>query len=68
MLQHNSKLSQNFDVSPITSVTYEARKQLSARQNYGKKNTELTSRQNKKNINQVRKVIKYGSNKENNRS
>ena len=57
LLQHNSKLSQNFDISSIISVANEARKQPHERKHYEKNDTGLNNRQNKKKINQVRKVM-----------
>ena len=38
ILQYNSKLSQNFDVIPISPVTHEIRKQPPEKQHYEKKN------------------------------
>ena len=52
LLQHNSKLSQNFDISSIISVANEARKQPHERQHYEKNDAGLNNRQNKKKINQ----------------
>ena len=43
ILQHNSKISQNYDVSPISPVTHEARKQPPEKQHYEKKDTELNN-------------------------
>ena len=43
LLQHNSKLSQNFDISSIISVANEARKQPHERQHYEKKDTDLNN-------------------------
>ena len=40
ILQHNSKISQNYDVSRISPVTHEARKQPPEKQHYEKKDTE----------------------------
>ena len=57
LLQHNSKLSQNFDISSIISVANEARKQPHERKHYEKNDTGLNNRQNTKKINQVRKVM-----------
>ena len=43
LLQHNLKLSQNFDISSIISVANEARKQPHERQHYGKNDTGLNN-------------------------
>ena len=43
ILQHNSKISQNYDVSRISPVTHEARKQPPEKQHYEKKDTELNN-------------------------
>ena len=43
ILQHNSKISQNYDVSRISPVTHEARKQPLEKQHYEKKDTELNN-------------------------
>ena len=43
LLQHNSKLSQNFDISSIISVANEARKQPHERQHYEKNDTDLNN-------------------------
>ena len=43
ILQHNSKISQNYDVSCISPVTHEARKQPPEKQHYEKKDTELNN-------------------------
>ena len=45
LLQHNSKLRQNFDISSIISVANEARKQPHERQHYEKNDTRLNNRQ-----------------------
>ena len=45
LLQHNSKLSQNFDISSIITVSNEARKQPHKRQHYEKNDTWLNNRQ-----------------------
>ena len=59
LLQHNSKLGQNFDISSIISVANEARKQPHERQHYEKKKIPgwIIDKSRKK-INQVRKVMK----------
>ena len=63
ILQHNSKFSQNFDVSRIIPVTNEARKQ-----HYDKKDTELNNRQKQEeNKSSEKSNEKNGSNKEKNR-
>ena len=63
------KLSQNFDISSIISVANEASKQPHERQDYEKKDTGWIIDKNKKEINQVRKVMKKNeSNHEKNRS
>ena len=46
LLQHNSKLSQNFDISSIISVAIEARKKPHEREHYEKKDTGLNSPHN----------------------
>ena len=43
ILQHNLKISQNYDVSRISPVTHEARKQPPEKQHYEKKDTELNN-------------------------
>ena len=43
ILQHNSKLSQNFDISSIISVGNEARKKPYEKQHYEKKDTGLNN-------------------------
>ena len=43
ILQHNSKISQNYDVSRISPVTHEARKQPPEKQHYEKKDTKLNN-------------------------
>ena len=45
LLQHNSKLSQNFDISSIISAANEARKQPHEKQYYEKNDTGLNNRQ-----------------------
>ena len=45
LLQHNSKLSQNFDISSIISAANETRKQQHEKQHYEKNNTGLNNRQ-----------------------
>ena len=45
LLQHNSKLSQNFDISSIIFVANEARKQPHEKQHYEKNDTGLNNRQ-----------------------
>ena len=53
------KLSQNFDVSPVSSATHEARKQPPERQRYKKKDAKLNNwKRNREKIYQVRKVMK----------
>ena len=44
-LENKRQLSQNFDVSPISSVTHEAREQPPEREHYEKKDTDLNNRQ-----------------------
>ena len=69
LLQHNSKLSQNFGISSIISVTNEARKQPHERQHYDKKDTELNNRQKQEeNKSSEKSNEKNGRNKEKNRS
>ena len=70
LLQHNSKLSQNFDISSIISVANEARKQPHERQHYEKKNTGLNNQQKQEENKSSEKSNekKNGSNKEKNRS
>ena len=69
ILQHNSKLSQNFDVSHISPVTHGARKQPPEMQHYEKKDTELNNRQKEKeNRSYEKSNEKNESNKEKNRS
>ena len=43
ILQYNLKISQNYDVSRISPVTHEARKQPPEKQHYEKKDTELNN-------------------------
>ena len=65
ILQHNSKLSQNFDVSRIITVTNEARKQPPERQHYKKKDAELNNpRKQEENKSSEKSNENYGSNKE----
>ena len=45
LLQHNSKLSQNFDISSIITVANEAKKQPHKRQHYEKNDTWWNNRQ-----------------------
>ena len=69
LLQHNLKLSQNFDTSSIISVANEARKQPHERQHYEKKNTGLNNRQKKEeNTSSEKSNERNGSSKEKNRS
>ena len=69
ILQYNSKLSQNFDVSRIITVTNEAKKQPPERQHYEKKDTELNNPQKQEeNKSSEKSNEKNGSNKEKNRS
>ena len=69
LLQHNSKLSQNFDISSIISVANEARKQPNERQHYKKNDTGLNNRQNQEeNKSSEKSNEKNVSNKEKNRS
>ena len=63
--QDNSKLSQNFDLIRISSVTNKARKQPHERQNYEKKDTELNKRHKlEENKSSEKCNEKNGSNKE----
>ena len=67
ILQHNSKLSQNFDVRHITPVTHGARRQPPEMQHYEKKDTELNNRQKEKeNKSYEKSNEKNESNKEKN--
>ena len=69
LLQHNSKLSQNFDISSIISVANEARKQPNERQHYKKNDTGLNNRQKQEeNKSSEKSNEKNVSNKEKNRS
>ena len=69
LLQHNSKLSQNFDISSIISVANEARKQPHERQHYEKKDAGLNNGQKQKeNKSSVKSNEKNGISKEKNRS
>ena len=65
LLQHNSKLSQNFDISSIISVANEARKQPHERQHYEKNDTGFNNRQKQEENNSSEKSNEEnGSNKE----
>ena len=65
LLQHNLKLSQNFDISSNISVADETRKQPHERQYYQKKDTELNNRQKEEeNKSSEKSNEKNGSNKE----
>ena len=69
LLQHNSKLSQNFDISSIISVANEARKQPHEKQHYEKNDTGLNNRQKQEeNKSSEKSNEKNVSNKEKNRS
>ena len=69
LLQHDSKLSQNFDLSSIISVANEARRQPNERQHYEKKGSELNNRQKQdENKSSEKSNEKSGSNKEKKRS
>ena len=68
LLQHNSKLNQNFDISSIISVVNDARKQPNERQHYKKNNTRLNNRQKQEENKSTEKSNeKNVSNKEKNR-
>ena len=69
LLQHNSKLSQNFDISSIISTAKEARKQPHEKQHYEKNDTGLNNRQKQEeNKSSEKSNEKNVSNKEKNRS
>ena len=64
ILQHNSKLSQNFDVSSIIPATANAKKQPLERQHYEKKDNKLNNPQKQdKNKSSEKSNEKNGSNK-----
>ena len=64
LLQLNSKLSQNFDISSIISVANEVRKQPHERQHYEKKDTGLNNQQKQEeNKSSEKSIEKDGSNK-----
>ena len=69
LLQHNSKLSQNFDISSIISAANEARKQPHEKQHYEKNNAGLNNRQKQEeNKSSEKSNEKNVSSKEKNRS
>ena len=64
LLQINSKLSQNFDISNIISVANKVRKQPHERQHYEKKDTGLNNQQKQEeNKSSEKSIEKNGSNK-----
>ena len=68
LLQYNSKLSQNFDISSIISAANEARKQPHEKQHYEKNNTGLNNRQKQEeNKSSEKSNEKNVSNKDKNR-
>ena len=68
LLQHNSKLGQNFDISSIISAANEARKQPHEKQHYEKNDTGLNNRQKQEeNKSSEKSNEKNVSNKEKNR-
>ena len=68
LLQHYSKLSQNFDISSIISAANEARKQPHGKQYYKKNDTGLNNPQKQENKSSEKSNEKNLSNKEKNRS
>ena len=69
LLRHNSKLSQNFDISSIISTASEARKQPDEKQHYEKNDTGLNNRQKQEeNKSSEKSNEKNVSNKEKNKS
>ena len=69
LLQHKSKLSQNFDISSYISAANEARKQSHEKQHYEKNNVGLNNRQKQEeNKSSEKSNEKNVSNKEKNRS
>ena len=64
LLQINSRLSQNFDISNIISVANKVRKQPHERQHYEKKDTGLNNQQKQEeNKSSEKSIEKNGSNK-----
>ena len=68
LLQHNSKLSQNFDISSIISAANETRKQPHEKQHYEKNYAGLNNRQKQENKSSEKSNERNVSNKEKNRS